>query len=418
MNNERPLFILAGNGPYANRGCEAIVRGTTKILREHFRDPRFICLSHFQNEEQFKRQCFEEADPAITHLHSYRINKWDIARYIWRPEIIKTMYRFVFNRKAYYSGIYKDMLPYLNDASAVFSVGGDNYSIDYGGIPITTTSLDDLVLIHKRPLIIWGASVGPFSAMPDYEQYMSRHLREISGIFARESVTIDYLESIGVSENVYPVADPAFIMDPVRPAGIEYVLSLDEDAIGLNLSPLMARYVTGGDLEAWTSMAASIIDGVAKNTGMPVYLIPHVTTPNSNDHEFMQRALSLIKDRKEDITLIPPKYDAAEIKWIISRMSLFAGARTHSIIAALSSGVPTLSFAYSIKAYGINRDIIGNREYCLEPKDMDAKLVASRVTSMLDESATIRSNLEERIPAVQKAALNAGLLLKQLIGEN
>ena len=51
MNEERPLFILAGNGPYTNRGCEAIVRGTVKILREYFSDPRFVCLSHSQSED-------------------------------------------------------------------------------------------------------------------------------------------------------------------------------------------------------------------------------------------------------------------------------------------------------------------------------------------------------------------------------
>lgn len=116
--------------------------------------------------------------------------------------------------------------------------------------------------------------------------------------------------------------------------------------------------------------------------------------------------------------LVSPEYNAAETKWIISQMALFAGARTHSTIAALSSGIPTLSFAYSIKALGINRDIFGHTDYCLEPTDLDAEAVASRVTSMLDESAAIRNDLAEKIPAVQKAALSAGMGLKHLVGVN
>lgn len=32
-----------------------------------------------------------------------------------------------------------------------------------------------------------------------------------------ESETIRYLNSIGETENVYPVADPAFLMDPKQP---------------------------------------------------------------------------------------------------------------------------------------------------------------------------------------------------------
>lgn len=415
--SENPTFILAGNGPYENRGCEAIVRGTTKILREYFIDPCFICLTHIQSEEHFRRQCLEEFDPAITHLRSHILNKRYIAQNFRRPRTLKTLYQYIFSRDAYDAGVYADMLPYLNSASAVLSVGGDNYSIDFG-IPVTFTSLDDLVLGYKKPLTIWGASIGPFSAIPDYERYMSDHLQKVTGIFARESVTIDYLKGIGITENVYPVADPAFLMDPVKPEGGEDELPIEEEAIGLNLSPLMARFATGGDLDAWTSMAASIIESVVQKTGMPVYLIPHVTTPTWNDHEFMRKALSLIKDRKGDINLVSPRYNAAEMKWIISRMAFFAGARTHSTIAALSSGVPTLSFAYSTKARGINQDIFGHTDYCMEHVDMNAEAVAGRVTSMLDESTAIRKYLAGRIPGVQRAALSAGMGLKNLIEEN
>jgi len=417
VDEERPLFILAGNGPYTNRGCEAIVRGTTKILREHFRDPRFICVTHIQSEEQFRRQCQKETDPAVTHLHSNRMNKKQALRNFWKPDTWLYAYRSLFDPASLRFQVYREMLPHLDDAAAVLSVGGDNYSLDYG-VPRLFTGLDDIVLEKKKPLAIWGASVGPFDTMPDYERYVSRHLQEIPGIFARESVTIDYLKSIDVTENVYPVADPAFLMDPVKPEGIEDDLPLDEEAIGLNLSPLMAKYVTGGDLDAWTGVAASIIENVAKKTEMPVYLIPHVTNPTSNDHTFMQRALSLIKDRNGNITLVSPEYNAAETKWIISRMALFAGARTHSTIAALSSGVPTLSFAYSIKAQGINQDIFSHTDYCMDPGDLDAEAVVDRVTSMLDDSAAIRNDLAGRIPGVQRAALSAGMGLKHLTGVN
>ena len=307
------------------------------------------------------------------------------------------------------------MLSHLDKAAAVLSIGGDNYSLDYS-VPILFTGLDDIVLEKGRTLAIWGASVGPFDRMPDYEEYMGRHLREVTAIFARESVTIDYLKGIGVNDNVYLVADPAFVMDAIKPENIEDDLPIDEEAIGINFSPWMANYVTGGDLEAWTGMAASIIEDVARKTGMPIYLIPHVTSPHSNDYEFMQQALSLIQSRNRDITLVPPRYNAAEMKWIISRMDLFAGARTHSTIAALSSGIPTLSFAYSIKARGINRDLFGHTNYCLEPKDLDTGVISGRMESMLDNSTTIRMDLAEQIPRMQRAASSAGIRLKQIVG--
>ena len=413
MDDGGPLFILAGNGPYANRGCEAIVRGTATILRKFFRDPRFVCLSHFPDAQHYRRQCREETDGAITHLHSYRLKYREVLRNFTKPFYLGYAFDRLLRPRVLKYRVYAQMLPYLDTAAAVLSVGGDNYSLDYG-VPTLFTDLDEVVMRKEKPLFLWGASVGPFSAIPDYERYMSDHLRRVTGIFARESVTAGYLASIGVAGNVHPVADPAFLMAPIRPKGVEDDLSIDGEAIGLNLSPLMAKYVTGGDLEAWTGLAASILGTTARTTGMPVYLIPHATVPAADDHAFMRRALSLV--RYGDITLVPPVYNAAETKWIISRMTVFAGARTHATIAALSSGVPTLSFAYSIKAQGINRDIFGHTEYCMEPGELGAGAVSGRIVPMLDEAAAIRRDLAERILPVQEAAQSAGKRLWEVVG--
>jgi len=414
INEERQLFILAGNGPYDNRGCEAIVRGTVKILREHFRNPHFVCLSHFQSEEQYRIQRLQETDETIVHLATRRLRKNDVFQNFWKPEVWLCVYRHFFDPTAMRYEAYRDMIPYLDTAVAVLSVGGDNYSLDYG-VPTLFTALDDIVLEKRIPLAIWGASVGPFDRMPDYEEYMGRHLRDVTGIFARESSTIDYLKSIDIDKNVYKTADPAFLMNPEKPESIEDSLPIDEEAIGINLSPLMAKYVTGGDLKAWASMAASIIEDVAEKTEMPIFLIPHVTILNSNDHEFMLHVLSLIKRKYSDITLIPPTYNAAETKWIISQMVLFAGARTHSTIAALSSGVPTLSFAYSIKARGINWDLFGHFNYCINTDDLGSRMVSDRIASMMENKADIKRDLNERTLLAQRRALNAGGELKRLV---
>jgi polysaccharide pyruvyl transferase WcaK-like protein len=417
MAEEKPLFILAGNGPYENRGCEAIVRGTTRILREYFSDPQFMCVSFFQDKKQFKKQCEQETDSAITHLQSRSLpDRQGAILSVYKPEIWQGFYQYFFKRNAFPSWIYRDMLPYLDDSIAVLSIGGDNYSLDYG-VPKYFTALDDLILAHKRPLAIWGASVGPFSAKPDYEQYMRDHLKKITRIFARESTTLTYLESIGIVNNVCHVADPAFLMEPSEPVGIEENMPIEKGSIGLNLSPLMAKYITGGDLEQWSRIAASIISGVGEKTEMPIYLIPHVTIPHSDDFAFLQKVASLIPESKRTIIVVPPVYNAAETKWIIGRMALFAGARTHATIAALSSGVPTLSFSYSIKSGGINRDIFGHTRYCMNPLDLDVKTVKEKITSMLDEAPAIRRNLHDCIPGVQRSAQHAGFELSQIVME-
>lgn len=82
----------------------------------------------------------------------------------------------------------------------------------------------------------------------------------------------------------------------------------------------------------------------------------------------MPEALFMIVDKDENITLVPPTYNAAETERIISRMAFLAGAKMHFAAPVPSSGMPALSLGYNIKAQGIYRDIFGHPDCCPEPK--------------------------------------------------
>ena len=143
---------------------------------------------------------------------------------------------------------------------------------------------------------------------------------------------------------------------------------------------------------------------------MPIYLIPHVTNPTSNDYEFMRQALSIIDNGTRMLSRFRRNMMLQRL-WIISKMT-YSQARTHSTIAALSSGVPTLSFAYSIRSR-INRDIFGHR-VPHDPGEPSAE-VSDKIDRMLGESTAVRKELMKDMPRAQGAALSAGMELKHLI---
>ena len=408
MGEKQPLFILAGNGPYENRGCEAIVRGTTKILRHYYQNPEFISVSDFQNEDQYKKQCKTEIDGSIHHKKTYPIKS------VFQPDwLVDKIYR-KFSPERAKNNIFRDMLPYLDEARAVLSVGGDNYSLDYG-VPRLFTDLDDIVLNNNKPLIIWGASVGPFDKRPDYEKFMRDHLKKVTGIFVRESVSREYLKKIGLTKNVYPVADPAFLLDPVQPSLHGTPLSIDDNAIGINLSPLMANFVTQGDRGSWINRCVKIISAIIQNNNSPLYLIPHVTSPHDDDYRFLEEIQLQLPEQKSKIVLIPPVYNAAETKWIISKMKLFIGTRTHATIAALSSGVPTLSLAYSIKAKGINRDLFGHESYCLNADQLNPNTIVEKIDQMKDSYDSMHEEITAVLPTIFQNAMNAGKYFQEIV---
>lgn len=389
------VFLLTGNGPYSNRGCEGITRGTVEIIRSVFDSPRFLSVEYGSDLQ------LDEADPAISH-YSIRISRFSQAWFVQHALTALGLKRTWF----------PVMGQFVEEVEAVLALGGDNYSMDYGSLRVHL-ALVDYVLARAKPLLIWGASVGPFDKRgSQYEAHVLKKLRQVNAILARESATVEYLAKHGLADNVRRVADPAFVMAPSPP---QTEVPTPEGAIGINFSPLMARYISRGDLKACEDLVYDLVELLVRKLGRPIQLISHVFNARSNDYALLERVERRMERKGYPIHLLPPGLSAPEIKWVIGKLACFAGARTHSTIAAMASGIPTLSFAYSVKACGINRDVFDHEEYLLLPGQMLPDAILDRITHLLDEEASIREHLHQRIPEIKELAYQAGTYLKGLV---
>ncbi len=403
-------FVLAGNGPYANRGCEAIVRGTTALLREQAGECRFIS-NYFAWETC--EDAAREIDPAIVHQPFPQLKRYSLS---WLTEQVA---RKVLHRPYNIAGISRTLRRSLQEAKAVLMLGGDTYTLDYG-VPHFRFKLNHIALKHGVPVAIWGASVGPFSSNPEFERWAAQELSRVSLICARETETQAYLASIGLEENVTLAADPAFHLIPSTcelPADIERCLS--EGCIGLNLSSLQRRYIPRerlnssgqGTLAAWTEIAADVVRSLLRRFSQPVLLIPHVISPGGDidrdDHAFLKRVAQLIQE-PDGVLVLGPDLNAAQTKWVISRVRVFAGARTHSTLAAISSSVPTVCIGYSMKARGIAKDVYGHLDWLVKGQElMDPAVLCDRLVSLSRQEVEIRSHLERVNPVFRRRAREA-----------
>ncbi len=89
---------------------------------------------------------------------------------------------------------------------------------------------------------------------------------------------------------------------------------------------------------------------------------------------------------------------------MISQCRFFIGARTHSTIAAISSGVPTITIAYSQKARGINRDIFGNEQYILETPLVSKESLLKKLKILQNDETSIRTFLRDKHPEMIRGA--------------
>jgi polysaccharide pyruvyl transferase WcaK-like protein len=304
---------------------------------------------------------------------------------------------------------------YIDDVDVVLALGGDNYSMDYGSLR-THLAYIDYTLARNKPFIIWGGSVGPFDKFgPEYESQVAQKLRMVTAILAREDVTVEYLARIGVTDNVRRVADPAFLMKPTKPQIRGLPFDSLNRAIGLNFSPLMARYITDGDVKACSEIVVAIVKSLLTRFDRPVILIPHVHKPSSDDYAFLESVYQIFHQSDAPVYLLSRALNAPEVKWVMRELACFAGARMHSTIAALSSGVPTLSFSYSIKSVGLNRDLFGHEDYMLPPKRITPEKTVQKIGLILRDRKSIRQEIESRMPIIEERAYHAGKYLRSIL---
>lgn len=405
-----PHFLLVGNGPYLNRGCEAIVRGTMNILRKAFGSntscttfsPIEPCVVNLQDRI--------ETDPHIRHC-SHLVTRWSGA---WFQ---RSFYRLTHPRTAI---PHVGLLRAATQAKAALLVGGDNYSFDYGYQP-WRLDIDRQLLACGIPVYLWGASVGPFESLPAHKREMLSHLGSLTGIFVRESASLRYLQQEGITGNVYRTWDPAFVLEAESPGENKLGFAMPESAVGFNLSPLIGNCLSLS-YAAWVTMCRDMLRGVCAQTKRPVVLIPHVTSSHESQDDY--RLLRAIRDNLRDddirsaqVFLVPPTLSAAETKWVISRCHILVAARTHATIAAFSSQVPTLSIAYSMKAAGLNQDLFGSQEHCLDAKDLGTATLLKRFATLEAKAPAIKASLGRLLPDIENRAYEAGTNLRQLLND-
>lgn len=405
INNK---FFYAGNAGYSNKGCEAIIRGTNNLLSEVFGEIQVFSAYFHGNEPNDTKN---EQDKRIYHLPINPIKRF-------QGNWFKFRFLKLINSSEVSYVAYKYLIPYLSQSKIVLMLGGDNYSLDYG-YPDKFFALNRFVIENEKPFVIWGASIGKFTKDPVYEKKAANELKKANRIYVRETKTLKYLQSIGVEENIQLSADPSFWLQSTPPNLEDQLIKiLNSGCVGLNLSPLLFKKVTP-DFNVAINRSVEIVKQLIRSIEYPILLIPHVISHIYNiyadDHAFMKIVFDKIDNKKDKLFLLGRNYSASETKWIINKLIAFAGARTHSTFASISSGVPTISIGYSIKAEGINQDLFNSDEWLISIENLTPKLLLNKFNQIINNREDIQNYLFTKIPIFRKRALAAAIDLKSIV---
>ena len=382
------FYSHSGSG---NHGCEAIVRGTEKILgniadmtllsqaeEEEYKYGinKIVNVKKGKNEINKKSLSFFNAYLSLRLLKN--TSKMDVLQFI-------------------------DAKKYIQKNSIAISIGGDTYC--YSDV-YNQVELHKMYGKNTDKTVLWGCSVEP-KLLEDKK--VANDLASYTKIITRDSISYEALKKVNENTKLYP--DPAFNLDKVEldlPDGFE-----ENNIVGINLSPLIIRKEKkeGVTLENYTKLIEYILD----NTNMKVALIPHVVWQDNDDREPLKELYNRFKDTNRIIMI--DDCNCLELKGYISRCRLFIGARTHATIAAYSTCVPTLVVGYSVKAKGLAKDIFGTYEnYVIPVQSLEnSDDLINSFTWIYENEDKIKNHLTTFMPTYKKRGLEAKKEIEELI---
>ncbi|HRX48989.1 MAG TPA: polysaccharide pyruvyl transferase family protein [Spirochaetota bacterium] len=290
---------------------------------------------------------------------------------------------------------------------------GDSFSDIYGMHVFLRQSLDKVIAhSHGVPYYFFPQTLGPFNSNPA-SKLAGKIFKSAGKIYARESQTRDYLINMfGELPNMEEANDMAFLMEPEPVEDPEFEKFCSDGIItGINISGFLNSNPIGdrilSDADDYNHITDRILNTLLSlDEKVKIVFVSHVSTEDDKaNRAFMEKyKKSGFGDR---LFLLNHQYSAPQLKYFISRMDLFTGARMHACIGALSTGVATVPQAYSYKFVGIT-DKFGIGEYVIDLKKDTKDIAEEKLKSVFNNREIIKRKLISSLPEIKKDADKCG----------
>ncbi len=300
-----------------------------------------------------------------------------------------------------------------------------------------------LILFSKllgKPTIIYGASMLPWAHANALNKALVKFcLEKVDLITLREEISKQLVDDLGVKNRaVYVTADKAFLLDPASNERVKSIMQKEgiRKRAGEALVGMTAVY--GSEVFAYAfpdieelqqkydkhvQILADLADDLVEKLDATVMFLPHAigfgTFNDKYDDRIVARDIFKAARNKERIVAIENEYPVDELKGLIGQCDLFIGERTHSVIGAMSMGVPSIVIT-SPKDYrtqGIIGRMLAQQKWVYNCENMSTETLIAKAHELWAERDEVRHDLVRRCADAKSRSLRNGELLRKLISE-
>ena len=288
-------------------------------------------------------------------------------------------------------------------ADLILDFSGDSYRDRPGGVSIAHNVNLLAAQAARVPCVVMSQSLGPFRR---YNRPLTRYcLNQARLIYIRELRTAELLLRLGVQPGLlYLAPDLAFVLPAAPPAVVSRMLAeaglVSEHTprpwVGLSLSSLTKAISQDGDANAYFAAMGRLVRHVRGRLGASVFLVPHEINPPQLGEDDVAAAEKFVEmmGRPAWLHTVAGDYGPCELKGLIASFDAFVGGRMHAAIAALSSGVPTMTVSWSHKYEGLMEQI-GMPEFSWSMNDKAGRDTTDIFDALWRRRAAARERLIE-----------------------
>lgn len=270
-----------------------------------------------------------------------------------------------------------------------------------------------------KPVVVMPNSFGPLKGRL-YRRLVRRALRNCVLVTARESISQNALDDLGVDSAVYP--DLAFGLQgegapdsPVRRVKVE---NPGKRIVGITVRPYRFPYSEDPKTaqEAYIASVAEFARDLSAQGYVPLF-IEHVRSAGKHESDMaaIQQVTSLLKPSEYAVVSVPD-YDCRKMKGIYGECDFVVGTRFHSVIFAMSEGVPALAIAYGgNKGTGIMMDI-GLSHMAIPIEDFSFDVVKQRFQELVEREEEIRAHLADLSETHRKKYAELAAEIRERVG--
>ena len=265
-----------------------------------------------------------------------------------------------------------------------------------------------------KPVYLFPQSIGPLRKKWEY-RFLKYALKKVRLVLVREPISLQFVRDMGLRCLLVP--DLAFGFP--RPKK-EEALSFYKK-IGLN--PEIDRPWLGVTTIDWENQnrrfksqslyemeIQSAVRFFIQELKGKVLFFPHVVGParSRDDRRPANRIFNNLKDLSDSIFLITEELSPEQLKSLYGCLDLFIGTRLHSVIFALSEGVPSIGIGYQPKTRGVFQ-MLEIEDWVIDMEQMEGGTLLSQLIKLWTARHEVKKIINRRIPTliqeIQKGTL-------------